>query len=125
MKKLRITVDGKTYEVTVEILGESTPSGSVSSTRAAPVTAAVSEPASSAPKAVAPVPGAVPSPLAGKVIAVDVQPGQAIEAGANLITLEAMKMNTFVTAPRAGTVDSIQVKVGDPVEEGQALLILS
>jgi biotin carboxyl carrier protein len=63
--------------------------------------------------------------MAGKVVGIDVQPGQSVEEGENLITLEAMKMNTFVTAPQSGTVASIEVKVGDPVEEGQALLTLS
>jgi biotin carboxyl carrier protein len=67
----------------------------------------------------------VPSPLAGKVVSIDVQPGQPVEAGAQLLTLEAMKMNTYVFAPAAGTVEEILVAAGDAVNEGQALVRLS
>ena len=45
MKKLRITVDGKVFDVSVELLDQ------VSSTTAAPVPAAASAPAASAPVA--------------------------------------------------------------------------
>ena len=44
--------------------------------------------------------GDVPSPLAGRVTAVVVTVGQAVKEGDHLLTLEAMKMNTFVFAPR-------------------------
>ena len=67
----------------------------------------------------------MPSPLAGKVVAVDVKPGQAVAAGAQLLTLEAMKMNTFVYAPKAGTVATVHVNPGDAVEEGAALVTLA
>jgi biotin carboxyl carrier protein len=50
-----------------------------------------------------------------------VQVGQAVKEGDHLITLEAMKMNTFVFAPRAGKVAEIKVAVGAAVDEGQAL----
>ncbi|MFR1320156.1 MAG: hypothetical protein ACLSCR_07710 [Akkermansia sp.] len=78
MKKLRITVDGKVFDVSVELLDQ------VSSTTAAPVPAAASAPAASAPVAApapapAPAPAAagagdIPSPLAGKVVSLDVAP---------------------------------------------------
>jgi glutaconyl-CoA/methylmalonyl-CoA decarboxylase subunit gamma len=44
--------------------------------------------------------------------------------GAQLVTLEAMKMNTFVYADRAGTVTAINAKPGDAVEEGAPLLTI-
>jgi biotin carboxyl carrier protein len=69
--------------------------------------------------------GEVPSPLAGKVVAVDVKVGQTVEANAQLLTLEAMKMNTYVFAPAAGTVEAILVQPGDAVEEGQGLVRIS
>ncbi len=68
--------------------------------------------------------GAVTSPLAGKVISVDVNPGQDVTEGQQLLTLEAMKMNTFVYAPQAGKVAAVHVNAGDAVEEGAALLTL-
>ena len=59
------------------------------------------------------------------MVSIDVQPGQKVEAGAQLLTLEAMKMNTYVFAPGAGTVKEILVAPGDAVEEGQALVKMS
>lgn len=135
MKKLRVTVDGKAYEVLVEILdkGNESPAekrraawaGAASS---APVAlASVTAPPVSKPahQLTAAAPGDVPSPLAGKVVSIDVQPGQKVEANDQLITLEAMKMNTYIFAPAAGTVESILVKAGDAVEEGQTLVKLA
>jgi len=131
IKKLRVTVDGKAFEVAVEILDE--PALGVAAAPAAVasapvVSAPISAPvAAPAPKPAAPASGggAVPSPLAGKVVSIDVKPGQAVAEGAQLLTLEAMKMNTFVYAPRAGTVTAVHVNAGDAVEEGAALLTLA
>ena len=125
MKKLRVTVDGKAYDVLVEILDEGEAPAAVHPAHVEP--AHVSAPATSTPAATvsAAAPGDVPSPLAGKVVSIDVQPGQKVEAGAQLLTLEAMKMNTYVFAPAAGTVKEVLVKPGDAVNEGQALIKMS
>jgi biotin carboxyl carrier protein len=128
MKKLRVTVDGKAYEVVVEILDKG-PENAAEKRRMAWSAPASVAPAQAAAPAAAPgaaaAPGEVPSPLAGKVVSVDVQPGQAVEANAQLLTLEAMKMNTYVFAPAAGTVEAVLVKPGDAVEEGQGLVRMS
>lgn len=130
IKKLRVTVDGKPYEVTVEMPEQVSQSQSVasqapavSSPPPAPAPAApkpVAAPAPAAP-AVAAGPGAVPSPLSGRVTAVAVTVGQSVNEGDQLLTLEAMKMNTFVFAPKSGKVVAVSVAVGDAVSEGQAL----
>lgn len=127
MKKLRVTVDGKAYEVSVEILdgGQPAAPAPLQPVVSASVSAPVSAPAPKPVAAAAGGSGAVPSPLAGKVVAVDVKPGQAVAAGAQLLTLEAMKMNTFVYAPKAGTVATVHVNPGDAVEEGAALVTLA
>jgi biotin carboxyl carrier protein len=59
--------------------------------------------------------------LAGRVTAVVVNVGQDVKEGDHLLTLEAMKMNTFVFAPRSGKVAAISVSVGTAVQEGQSL----
>jgi biotin carboxyl carrier protein len=128
MKKLRVTVEGKAYEVLVEMLDDtgipaaSHPVAAPAPVLAAPVAAAA--PAPTAAKAAAPAGGSgdVPSPLAGKVVSIDVEVGQAVEEGAQVATVEAMKMNTYIYAPKAGTVSAILVNPGDGVEEGSALL---
>ena len=53
------------------------------------------------------------------------QVGQAVSAGQELLVLEAMKMNNFITAPRDGTVAAFHVAAGDVVAEGQPLLSLA
>jgi len=129
MKNLRITVEGKSYDVQVELLDEENgviaqaPRRSAQTTRvAAPaqVKAAAPKPASAA----APASGAaaLTSPLAAVVVSIDVAVGDAVEEGQKVVTLEAMKMNTIVSATAAGTVKAILVAAGDGVEEGQALV---
>ena len=132
IKKLRVTVDGSTYDVTVELpddAGISAPpalpaSGPSISAAAAPTAPGVLAPQSGLPTS-APAgsagPGDVPSPLAGRVTAVVVQAGQQVKEGEHLLTLEAMKMNTFVFAPKSGKVAEVKVVVGDAVQESQTL----
>jgi biotin carboxyl carrier protein len=128
MKKLRVTIDGKVYEVLVEILDQGSASPTAFAT--APSSSAASVPAApsvaAAPK-VSPVPsgnGAVVSPLAGKIVSLDVKVGQSVKEGTQLATIEAMKMNTFVYAAQAGTISVVHVSPGDAVEEGAALLTI-
>jgi len=66
----------------------------------------------------------VPCPLSGRVTAVLVQVGQLVKEGEHLVTLEAMKMNTFVFAPRSGQVTAVKTEVGAVVEEKQVLITI-
>jgi biotin carboxyl carrier protein len=65
------------------------------------------------------------SPLNRRVVAINVQVGQAVKEGDHVLTLEAMKMNTNVFSPHAGTVAALKVAVGDAAEEGQTLMTLA
>jgi len=128
-RKLRITVAGKVYQVEVEVLddvGHSTsnnpaPSAQVSS---AQVSAPVSSPGPQSGAASAGGAGTIPSPLAGKVVSISVNVGDSVAVGDTVIVLEAMKMNTLVTATTAGTISQILVNPGDAVEEGQGLVTI-
>jgi 3-methylcrotonyl-CoA carboxylase alpha subunit len=60
--------------------------------------------------------GAILAPMPGKVIAVDVADGQAVEAGQRLLVLEAMKMEHALAAPFAGTVAELAAQVGQQVQ---------
>jgi len=44
-----------------------------------------------------------------------------VKAGDQILTLEAMKMNTIIYAPASGTLTAFCVNPGDTVQEGQAL----
>jgi len=130
IKKLRVTVDGRSYDVTVEMSADAAPAPPpLAPPVLAPVAVAapVAAPAPTAPATPQPAAAGandVPSPLAGRVVAINVQAGQAVNEGDHLVTLEAMKMNTLINAPRAGKVKEIKAAVGDAVEEGQALVTL-
>jgi glutaconyl-CoA/methylmalonyl-CoA decarboxylase subunit gamma len=124
MKKLRVTVDGKSYDVAVEILdgGEGAPSATAVApavVSAAPVTAPATPPR---PPAATGGLGDVASPLSGKIVSIDVKVGQAVAEGAQVATIEAMKMNTYIFAPKSGQVSAVLVSPGDGVEEGAVLL---
>jgi acetyl/propionyl-CoA carboxylase alpha subunit len=60
--------------------------------------------------------------LPGLVVAVNVAEGDEVEAGAALLTLEAMKMQNEVRAPRAGRIAALGVAPGQPVATGVLLL---
>lgn len=123
MKKLKVTVDGKVYDVVVEELdGGNAPAQVVTSSAVAPPSAPVAATAPAQAPAAAAAPGDITSPLSGKVVTIQCAVGASFEAGATLIILEAMKMNTFVTSQAAGVVKEILVKEGDSVEEGQVLV---
>jgi methylmalonyl-CoA carboxyltransferase small subunit len=125
--KLKITVNGKVYEVDVDVFEpEATGPAYVPPMGSARVPAAASTPPSAPPpgasKPVADEAKVCRSPIAGTVAKVPVQVGQAIKVNDVLMVLEAMKMETVITAPIAGKVARINANVGDFVQGGQVLV---
>ncbi|MHC5068587.1 MAG: pyruvate carboxylase subunit B, partial [Planctomycetota bacterium] len=106
-----VTVDGHDYQVRVAPGGEVEQVTAPSSTTVTPPAAASGE--------------IVAAELAGTVLRVPVQVGDRVKEGAILVILEAMKMETQITAPRAGTVAAIAVTVGDQVSVGANLVTLT
>jgi methylmalonyl-CoA carboxyltransferase small subunit len=62
------------------------------------------------------------SPVSGIVVRVTSQVGQKIQSGDTLLVLEAMKMETNITAPSAGKIAKINVGQGDAVQGGLVLV---
>ena len=128
--KLRITIEGKTYEAEVEIL-EAEDSGPSYApyqpvTPTYPIVPMVPAPPVQGHSTEAGGEGenVYHSPVTGLVIKVNVGPGQDVQPGDLLMVLEAMKMETQVTATRAGTVKSVLAVAGKSVKLHQVLLEL-
>jgi methylmalonyl-CoA carboxyltransferase 1.3S subunit len=123
--KLKITIDEKTYEVDVEA---AEPEAPVSAPRGYAVEPGqVRLPAAPVPPAPAPGPPVneekvCRSPVSGIVVKVVAQPGQTLQVGDILLVLEAMKMETNITAPVAGKVAAIKVGPGESVQSGQIVV---
>ncbi|MBX9754366.1 MAG: acetyl/propionyl/methylcrotonyl-CoA carboxylase subunit alpha [Pseudomonadaceae bacterium] len=68
--------------------------------------------------------GGLTAPMNGSIVRVLVEVGQAVEAGAALVVLEAMKMEHSIRAPHAGIVKALYCGEGELVSEGTALVEL-
>ncbi|MBQ3048935.1 MAG: biotin/lipoyl-binding protein [Oscillospiraceae bacterium] len=128
----KVTLNGKTYEVEVEmdkamIVDEY--EAYAPAAPAAPAAAPVSAPAAPAAPAAAPAPtaggDAVESPMPGTVLKVIVTAGQAVKKGDVLVILEAMKMENEIVSPRDGTVAQIVAAQGATVNTGSPLVVLA
>jgi methylmalonyl-CoA carboxyltransferase 1.3S subunit len=125
--KLKITIDEKIYEVEVEASEPEQPQLPPVGYLIQP--SAVRLPAApvGAPPAAA---GGPPvnedkvcrSPISGIVVKVAAQEGQSIQPGDTLLVLEAMKMETNITAPVAGKILKLNVNPGDGVQANQVLV---
>lgn len=107
-----VNVEGKKFTVTVsnggDITGIKPLQAAATTTAAKPVSTAQAR--------------NLPAPLAGNIIKVFVNPGDEVNEGDVVVLLEAMKMETQVSAPCAGAISSIDVKTGDAVTVGKTLL---
>lgn len=136
MKKLRVTIDGVTYDVEVEVLADDSDEGygysatniysSQPAMRSAAAPPAAARPAPAAP-ASPPATGSgsktVTSPLPGVVKVVKVKVGDSFAANAPLVILEAMKMETVVSSTSAGVVKEVKVTPSQSVQQDEVLVV--
>ncbi len=73
---------------------------------------------------VQPTDNAVRAPLPGAIIEVKVSPGQMIQKGDLVLTLEAMKMESEIHSNLSGRIVKVNVSKGDLVQEGDPLVEL-
>jgi biotin carboxyl carrier protein len=117
--KLKIVIDGKTYDVEVADGEEPDlpePSSSTIQSSVLP-TAKIAASSNFDESRVC------RTPLAGVISRIHVTPGQHVEANELLLVLEAMKMEIKIPAERAGTIESVEVAPGDAVRPNQILVV--
>ncbi|MFP4378438.1 MAG: biotin/lipoyl-containing protein, partial [Spirochaetales bacterium] len=68
--------------------------------------------------------GSVSAPSPSVVLGIAVQPGDTVEKGARLLSLEAMKMEMIIEAPASGVVKEVLVAAGQQVAAGEPLVLL-
>ena len=136
MKKFKVTVNGKSYEVDVEELGTAAPAAPVTPApapvaAASPTPAPTPAPVSAASPAVQAAPkGPIPdsavvvkAPMPGKISAIKQESGS-VTRGSVILVLEAMKMQNDIPAPQDGTLTEVRVGVGDNVKTGDVLAVI-
>ncbi|MEX1361875.1 MAG: pyruvate carboxylase [Nannocystaceae bacterium] len=69
-------------------------------------------------------PGSIGAPMPGLVVELRTKVGAVVEAGAPLVVLTAMKMETVVASPIAGTVARLAVAAGDDLKAGDLLCVV-
>lgn len=119
MRNFVVTIDGKSYQVAVEEVGE----GSAEVKNIAPV---VQVPVMAAPvaKAAAPANGEkVLSPFPGLIKNILVADGTTVKKDQPIIVLEAMKMDNEITAPCDGKI-TLSVAKGATVETNATLAVI-
>jgi len=140
MSNYKITVNGVTYDVTVEggapslfsspMMSQPAAFAPAAPVAAAPAAAPKAAPAAApaaAPKAAAPAGGGVnvEAQVIGKIFKLVAKVGDTVSAGDEIVILDSMKMEIPVVAPQDGTVASINVKEGDAVEVGDVIATLN
>ena len=114
-----LTVNGEEFKVEME--KQSEPEKKKPVVRAA---AAADDDAPAADKGAVNKANAVKAPLPGVITDILVEVGQEVQAGDNVIVLEAMKMANNLQAEKSGKVTAICVKVGESVMEDDALVVI-
>jgi biotin carboxyl carrier protein len=62
--------------------------------------------------------------IPGRIVAISVRAGDRVEAGQQILVVEAMKMQNELRAPREGAVDRVGVAVGDTIDVGDLLVVI-
>ncbi|GAB97210.1 biotin carboxyl carrier protein [Kineosphaera limosa] len=139
LRRLRVTIEGRSYDVTVEDL-TSTDNALYPAPSSMPAAASPAEAPPPAPMPAAVVAGdpsagspgdsgdvgdgAVISTMSGVLNDLLVDVGQQVSAGDTVAHIEAMKMKTPLVTNLSGTVASIEFAVGEQVLAGQTVLTL-
>lgn len=126
VKKLLVTIEGKSYNVEVEEVGEHTPINNqpVVAPKVQAPAPATAIPQTQATKPIGNVSSEITAPMPGKIISIKVKTGQTVKEGDLLLILEAMKMENEIYSSCAGTIKEIKVTEGAVVNPGDILILM-
>ncbi len=119
MKTYKVNVNGTEYAISIELMSEEEAKAAKT---AAPVAAAETAPAASAPAGEG---EEVIAPMQGTILSVKVKNGDAVTKGQVLFILEAMKMENEIMAANDGVITSVCVSEGASVSNGTVLCTLA
>lgn len=111
-----VTVEGQSYTVAVSDGGDVTALAPVGGADTAAATSGAILAGGGSP---------VAAPLAGNIFKVLAKPGQQVNEGDTVLILEAMKMETEISAPKSGVIADVNVGEGDSVAVGDVLLTIA
>jgi biotin carboxyl carrier protein len=120
--RLRIQVEGRPYDVDVDLFGRAAQPASRRRASDLKIPDTVLRPR---PPQRLPEDSICRSPIAGRIVAVLVEPGRAVRRHEPVVIVEAMKMEVPIGPEVDGAVKAIHVGVGDPVAPRQALFELA
>lgn len=126
MSKYRITIDGKTYEMEIELVPEEAASQAMVKKEYREfrgvdrdTTVRVIDP--SAQRQIVKNTGIVTAPMPGTIIKIEKTKGNAVKTGDVVLILEAMKMENEILASSDGIITKINCEVGSTVAGGDVL----
>ena len=126
MSKYRITLEGKTYEMEIELVPEEvSPQSAVNreyreyKNSGKDPTVHVMDP--SLQHTTTNATGTVTAPMPGTVLRICRKKGETVKAGDVVLVLEAMKMENEIISPADGTVVDVYCEEGSTVAGGDAL----
>ncbi len=129
MSKYRITLEGKTYEMEIELVPEETaPQPAVRreykgyQNAAADPIVRLMDP--SAQRTTTNATGTVTAPMPGTVLSICKKEGEKVRTGDVVLVLEAMKMENEILSPKAGKVVQVAVSKGSTVATGDLLAVI-
>lgn len=126
---LEVELNGKRYQIGVESAAaaeskaEPRPPEPAGIKETSPALSAASQ-VPLGPSSAVPNPREVTAPMPGVILDVAVAPGDAVEYGQTLCTLEAMKMKNAIRAPKKAVVREVYAKEGESVAYGALLFRL-
>lgn len=115
-RNFNVTVNGQSYTVAVEELGNG-----VAPATAPSVVAPTPTPAAPAPAPVAGDGTPLRAPMPGTILKILADAGSTVKQGDVVMILEAMKMENDIVAPCDGTVQTVLIQSGQAVETNQLL----